>query len=130
MLRRASKIVDCETIEQVDESRRELRVPLTRRSIELSPDVSTRNPVSMEAELLLGKCWQWTTPSVMRVSRTVARNISQEATPSGKQSAERAVESHLRSVREVERCHIEAPDGDIGHLKDLVVDDNTCKSSI
>jgi len=34
-------LLSFETIEQVDESRRELRVPLTKRAIELSPDVST-----------------------------------------------------------------------------------------
>lgn len=118
-------LLSFETVEHIDESRRELRVPLTKRAIELSPDVSTRNPISMEAELLLGKYWQWTTPSVVRLPRNIGQMISKQATLPGKQSAERVVESHLRSIREVEGYHIEAQDGDIGHLKDLVVDDST-----
>jgi uncharacterized protein YrrD len=118
-------LLSFETVEHIDESRRELRVQLTRRAIELSPDVSTRNPISMEAELLLGKYWQWTAPSVMRLSRTIGQGIAAEATLPEKQKVEREVESHLRSVHEIEGYHIEAPDGDIGHLTDLVIDDST-----
>jgi len=118
-------LLSFETIKNLDEERRELQIALTRRAIELSPDVSTQNPVSMEAELLLGKSRMWTPASVVRLPRNTGQVISHEATLSGKQSAESAVKSHLRSVREVEGYHIEAPDGDIGHLKDLVVDDST-----
>jgi len=118
-------LLSFDTVEHIDESQRELRVRLTRRAIELSPDVSTRNPISMEAELLLGKYWQWTTPAVMRLPRNIGQAISKEATLPEKQSAERSVESHLRSVREIEGYHIEALDGDIGHLEDLVMDDST-----
>ena len=118
-------LLSFETVTHVDESSRELRVPLSRRAVELSPDVSTQNPVSMEAELLLGKYWQWTPYWVMRLPRAVGQSIAREASLEAKQSVERKVESRLRSVSEIEGYHIEAADGDIGHLKDLIVDDST-----
>jgi uncharacterized protein YrrD len=118
-------LLSFETIQHFCEDRRELHFPLTKRAIELSPDVSTQNPISMEAELLLGKYWQWTTYWETRLPRTIGKNISDEATLAERQEAEKAGKSHLRSVREVEGYHIEATDGDIGHLKDLVIEDGT-----
>ncbi len=57
--------------------------------------------------------------------RNIGQSISTSATHSEKRAAEREVESHLRSVHEIEGYHIEAADGDIGHLKDLGLDDST-----
>ena len=118
-------LLSFETITKIDESQGKLWVPLTRRAIELSPDVSTHNPISAEAELLLSKYWQWSTSSVRRLPRLLGQNIAYEAMLAEKQKAESEVESHLRSVREIEGYRIGAADGGIGHLKDLVMDDST-----
>lgn len=111
------------TIRSTDEARREIHVPLTRDEIQKSPDVASRNPVSMEAELELGKYWMWTPPLVRHLPDDVARSIEEEATLPERAEAERNTHSHLQSVREVTGYRIEAPDGDVGVLEDLVADD-------
>lgn len=118
-------VISFDTIEQVTESAREVRVALTKRAIEHSPDVSMQNPVSMEAQLFLGKFFKWTPASVTRLPEDIALAISQESTRREKQQVERVVESRLRSVLEVAGYRIEAPDGDIGRLEDLVLDDRS-----
>jgi sporulation protein YlmC with PRC-barrel domain len=118
-------LLSFETVTHIDESRRQLRLPITTRAIEKSPDVTTQNPVSMEAELLLGKYWQWSPYWEKSMPRTIGENISASATLPEKQEAEKDVRSHLRSVGEIEGYHIAAPDGDIGHLQDLVINDST-----
>ena len=112
-------------VQDINQSGRALRIPLTRRAIELSPDVSTQNPISGEAELLLSKYWQLTPYWVTRLPRTIGKDISDKATLPEKSEAEKEVKSHLRSVGEIEGYHIAASDGDIGHLKDVIVDDST-----
>jgi hypothetical protein len=118
-------LLSFETVTHIDESLRQVRVPLTKRAIELSPDVTTRNPISMEAELLLGKYWQWAPYWEKNMPRTIGENISASATLPEKREAEAEVKSHLRSVGEIEGYHIAAPDGDIGHLQHIIIDDST-----
>ena len=44
---------------------------------------------------------------------------------SASQCGERVPDSHLRSTNEVTGYHIEAADGEIGHVEDFIVDDET-----
>lgn len=120
-------LLSFKTVEDIDEDRRALRVSLRRRAVEASPSVSTHNAISMEAQLLLGKYRQWTPAHVKRLPPSRAKNISNDATRQEKKKAEDVVEvgSRLRSVREITGYRIAATDGDIGHLKDLIVDDGT-----
>ena len=39
---------------------------------------------------------------------------------------EKAWDSHLRSTNDVSGHHIQASDGDIGHVEDFIIDDETC----
>ena len=118
-------LLSFETITHIDEVRRQLHIPLTMQAIEQSPDVSTQSPVSVEAELLLSKYWQWTSYWSTSLPRTIGQSGTQGATNPVKREVEKKVKSHLRSVGELEGYHIAAPDGDIGHLKDVIVDDST-----
>lgn len=107
---------------EIDEGQRQLQVHLTKAEVEHSPGVSTCATAPEEAEVLLGKYWMWTAPSVAHLPPEASRVMDSEASVEEKAEVEDKVESRLRSVRETIGYHIAAPDGDIGHLKDVIVD--------
>lgn len=109
----------------IDEGQRQAAVTLAKHDVENSPKVSTCITADEEAEALLGKFWMWTVPSVGRLPREAALVIDSEATSGEKEEVESEVQSRLRSVAETLGYHIAAPDGDIGHLRDFLVDSET-----
>ncbi len=112
-------------IGEIDENQRRLSVALDKNAVENSPKVSTCVTASEEAQTLLGMFWMWAAPSAPRLPREAAGIIDSEATVGEKEEIEREVLSRLRSAEETLGYHIAAPDGDIGHLKDFLVDSAT-----
>jgi hypothetical protein len=107
-----------------------LDVSLTKKQVENSPDINTRQPVSRqhEAEYLgyYGYPYYWggphlwgqaSRPSDLAISTTTPR----EATPD--RFRRQSPDSHLRSTEIVTGYHLEAPDGEIGHVEGFIVDD-------
>jgi hypothetical protein len=104
-------------------------VSLNKKQVENSPGINTHLPVSRqhEAEFLgyYGYPYYWGGPylwgpAFYPVGLDVA-TVSMEgmADRAGKESAD----SHLRSTEAVTGYHIEAADGEIGHVEGFVVDD-------
>ena len=104
-----------------------LPVSLTKEQVKNSPDLDSRN-LSREHEAsyynyygwpyywIGGDVWgQGTTPADLATWQPVETQTSP-------QSGE---EPHLRSASEVTGYYIEAKDGDLGHVEDFVVDDET-----
>ncbi len=107
-----------------------LAVALTKEQVENSPDISTHQPVSRQHEAAylgaFGYPYYWGGPylwgpefypaglAVPSVASTeaVADRIGREST-----------DSHLRSAETVTGYHMEAADGEIGHLDGFVMDD-------
>jgi hypothetical protein len=100
-------------------------VALTKKQIEDSPPIDADKTVSRQHETELSKYYGWPAywmadpapvaelgyvPSLPSVS------LELEEEPSG--------DPHLRSVKETTGYHIQAVDGEIGHLDDFIVDDN------
>lgn len=129
---------------------RELSVKLTRSQVENSPDISTDQPVSRQREIELanyygyGPYWggpglwgagmypmglwgvgyvgmapQPTAPGAPPMSDATA--TEREVAPSQEQRGD----PHLRSTREVTGYAIQALDGDIGHVEDFILDDES-----
>lgn len=119
-----------------------LRVALTREQIEQSPGVDLDPPISRSLEAAHARyfgypyywrgpyLWgtagmpvatEWTEPAELRAARAhEAEDLG--STPS---VVQRAVESHVRSVREVVGYNLHATDGDVGRVEDFIVDDET-----
>jgi hypothetical protein len=104
---------------------RRLDVALTKKQVENSPDIDTKKPVSRQHEIVYGgyygypAYWGGSAYSAglalpMVPVAAVADNIPK--TP---------VDTHLRSTAAVTGYHIEASDGEIGHLEGFVVDEDT-----
>jgi hypothetical protein len=107
-----------------------LDVALTKQQVETSPDIDTHRPVSRqhEAEYLgyYGYPYYWGGPYLWgpglypaalpipaaASTQTMAERIRREST-----------DSHLRSTEAVTGYHVEAVDGEIGHVDGFVLDD-------
>jgi hypothetical protein len=108
-------------------------VLLGRQQVRESPDIDARKPVSRKMEEALHSHYGWTaywrsaTPLGGLGAVAVAQMLSGEAQrrhDRKKASPEqRQQDWHLRSTREVLGYHIQARDGDIGHVHDFVADD-------
>jgi sporulation protein YlmC with PRC-barrel domain len=101
-------------------------VALTRKQVEKSPPIDTAKPVSRQQEIDLtdyyGWPLYWNEPGIGALP-TLTSIPPLPVEPVKKKKARKA-DLHLRSAREVVGYHIHATDGEIGHVKDFVVDDD------
>ena len=110
----------------------EFPVNLTKKQIENSPDIDTAKPVSRQMEEALhdhyGWPTYWTAPAYMG-HVPVHTPLSPSPTKgNGDPLREKSVtdelkDPNLRSTKEVIGYHLHALDGDIGHVRDMIVDD-------
>ena len=122
-----------------------LPVSITKEQVKNSPDIDTHKPVSRQHEMrylgYYGYPYYWrgaglwgegAYPSKMLTSLGYGgsdaeyRHVQAEharATPEAGRHLND--DPHLRSCQEVIGYHIQATDGDIGHVKDLLVDEET-----
>src|SRR5580698_6500607 len=102
-----------------------LHVALTKKQVENSPDISTHQPVSRQREADLsayyGYNYYWGGPFLWGPAYYPA----DLAIPSGvfAKAKEESADSHLRSSIAVTGYHVEAKDGEIGHVDGFVIDD-------
>jgi hypothetical protein len=108
-----------------------LPVDLTREQVRSSPDVDTTRPIERQAELSLYEHYGWEPywmagePSAPLVG---VRAVGDAAEAERQATAGRlGGDPHLRSARDVSGYRIEATDGEIGHIDDFLVDDQTAR---
>ena len=115
---------------QVDWQAKRLDVSLTKGQVEKSPDIDTRQPVSRqhEAEFLryYGYPYYWGGPYLWGAEfypagLAMPRTASMEAAEDHIWT--QSTDSHLRSSCAVTGYHIEAVDGEIGHVDGFLIDD-------
>ncbi len=114
---------------QPDRNTRKFTVRLTREMIENSPPLSADQPVSREYEQRWYKYYGW---SVYwgggGIWGPVAYPPDLYQTPEEREEVREEPEppsSELRSTSEVEGYHIQAGDGEIGHVDNFVMEDET-----
>jgi hypothetical protein len=120
-------------IKLVDASAGILATSLTRQQVKNSPRVDTHKPVSRQHELeqyeYYGFPFYWGEPSLWTNASLGLPGTSadQEKFVTGQQALHhaRGDDPHLRSCRALSRYHLHANDGDIGHIEDVIVDDET-----
>ena len=123
------------SIKDIDVVYRRITLSIARDEFEHGPGVETNLPVSRQNEIALSQHYGWprfweehpgggviapATPSMQPL-----RSKDQPADPAARGAANGDGDPHLRSAREIEGYHIEATDGEIGHVDDLIVDDET-----
>jgi hypothetical protein len=103
------------------------QVDLTRHQIENSPPLETDAPVSRQYEIMYSQYFSTSaywggaslwgshpSPSLLRAEQDKLATDFDFGDPE---------ESHLRSIKEVTGYHIQASDGEIGHVEDFIVDE-------
>jgi len=106
-----------------DIRQRAFSVALTKTRVEASPDISSDSPVSRQMGVNpYGDYAAWNGDEFgLSAGIMPAGNIWQNQPPA------QPGDPHLRSVAEVTGYHIHALDGDIGHLEDFLIDDESWK---
>jgi hypothetical protein len=105
-----------------------LPVALTREQVESSPKIDTDKPVSSQQEVDILKYSQW--PPTGRawgplVSPATARGYPEALAVLKAAEGHDEGDPHLRSTRVVTGYHIQAWDGEIGHVEDFILSDET-----
>jgi hypothetical protein len=134
-------------IDTADWAEKLLKVSVTKRQIEDSPDIDTDKPVSRQREMgylgYYGRPCSWANSSVWganaypyatssdlrfdALDRQHRRTEAEKARAGAEADAERHKDDdhHLRSYKAIKIYHIHASDGDIGHVSDLLVSEDT-----
>ena len=113
----------------IDKADRTIAVELTNHQIEQSPSLDTDKPVSRQWEqdyygyfnwpVYWNGPYSWGTYPYVDRNRSEAEEFT--VTAPGTQKADH----HLRSTEAVSGYNIHALDGDIGHVEDFILDDET-----
>jgi sporulation protein YlmC with PRC-barrel domain len=109
-----------------------LTVKLSRQRVEKSPPIDAHKSVSRQHETDLSRYYGWPvywsgeTRTVPLGAIGMPGEIVPVAPPEiEKQRDQQQSDPHLRSAREVSGYHIQAQDGEIGHVEDFIVDTGT-----
>lgn len=113
-------LVAVESLEQ------HITVNLTKKQVEESPPLSSDKPVSQQFEEEYYGYYEWPMywagPFMWGAYPYIVRdgNRFEETIPE-----EKKWDRHLRSTQEVCGYHLQASDGEIGHVEDFIIDDET-----
>jgi hypothetical protein len=114
------------SLENPDWRKQRFPVKLTREQIKESPPLETDKPVSRQYENRYFDYYNWPYYWIGPYPWGLYPDPQQlEATENRRPEAEKELrphDSHLRSAKEVEGYHIQATDGEIGHVEDFLVD--------
>ena len=102
-----------------------LPVDLTREQVKNSPDIEMDKPISRQAEIELHKYYDWTPYWVRGGFAAPVIEPSSEEKKKAVIAAKEKVDSSLRSAQEVIGYRIHANDGDIGHVEDFILEDES-----
>jgi hypothetical protein len=114
---------------QPDIRLRAFPVTLTKVQVEASPDISSDLPVSLQMDLSQNDYYNYKPMYAASFYNAdglgLPTNSMYYVPDRPNHEASETGDSHLRSLAEVIGYHIHALDGDIGHLEDLLVDDES-----
>ena len=125
-LRDRQVLISPYALNPIDASEQVLPVDLTKQQIEESPSLESDQPVSRQYEITYYNYYQWPYygygPYIWGASPFIAPNP--EAS-NGTGQREEDWDPHLRSTSDVSGHHLQALDGEIGHVEDFIIDDLT-----
>jgi stress response protein YsnF len=115
---------------QPDWGTQSLPVGLTKEQVEHSPHISSDEPVSRQMETDLHTYYGWTPYwrgglPVFGLGAAAAAEMIAHTAEEKDEEEEQESDPHLRSTREVIGYHIQARDGEIGHVEDFVIYDES-----
>jgi hypothetical protein len=120
-------LVSSSSLGEFDRNSKLISVKLTKEQVEHSPSLDSDAPVSRQYEIKYHKHYglphYWSEFGVMGgAAGALAKAKKRVATDTAEL---KSGDSHLRSAHELTGYHIDASDGEIGHVEDFIVDDET-----
>jgi hypothetical protein len=119
-------LISPHALAEVNKEERFIAVDLTKKQIEQSPSLGSHKPVSRQYEESYFQYYGWPTywegPYSWGMYSYVTRD-HEKLKNTGQ--PKKQWDSHLRSTRDVTGHHIQAVDGEVGHVADFIVDDET-----
>lgn len=120
------------SINKLDHENEAISVSLTSDEVKDSPDIDTEQPIARKHEMEINRHFSWpyywvgtgAWGSGMYPKPFMAEDIVEDESPLQSSKEE---ENHLRSTKEISGYHIHAVDGEIGHVKDFIFDEETWK---
>lgn len=110
----------------VDMKEQLIAINLSKKQIEESPSLDSDKPVSQQFEEEYYKYYRWPIysngPHIWGFSPYIVRDLEKRREST---LAEKTWDPHLRSTHEVSGYNIQALDGEIGHVADFIIDDET-----
>jgi len=110
----------------VNKEEQYIKVDLTKKQIEDSPSLNSDKPVSRQYEEAYygyyGWPMYWSGPYMWGSYPYIVRERDKRRESA---KGEKPWDPHLRSSRDVSGRHIQASDGEIGHVEDFIIDDET-----
>jgi hypothetical protein len=110
----------------VTEEEQHISIDLTKEQIEGSPMLDSDKPVSRQFEeayhRYYGYPMYWGGPYIWGYHPFIVRDRDKWR---GSSQGQKAWDHHLRSTHAVSGYHIQAADGEIGHVEDFIIDDET-----
>jgi sporulation protein YlmC with PRC-barrel domain len=108
---------------------RELPVELTQEQVKDSPPIAMDEPVSRQHEIAYRAYFGWpsywiSTPGIGYTGVIVPEQFQRQTVEQPDTAVEEG-DPHLRSSRAVTGYHVEARGGDVGHVEDFLIDDET-----
>jgi len=110
----------------VNKEEQRIAINLTKKQIEDSPSLDSDKPVSRQFEEAYYGYYEWPLywegPFMWGSYPDILRDYKK---PGEATKSEKAWDPHLRSTHDVSGHHIQAVDGEIGHVEDFVIDNET-----
>jgi hypothetical protein len=110
----------------VEEEKEIISTNLTKKQIEASPPLDAHKPISRQFEKAYYQYYGWPMywygPYMWGPHQYPSRDGEKQKEET---QAEMGWDAHLRSTQAVTGYHIQAKDGEIGHVEDFVIDDKT-----
>ncbi|PRC91943.1 PRC-barrel domain-containing protein [Solimicrobium silvestre] len=133
-------LISPRAVEQVNWENKTISVNITKEQVKSSPNIDTEKPVSRQHEMTYngyyGYPYYWEEiglwgiddypPMMMPIyteSLTAPLGVEQEIERSQEQIKSKNYDPHLRSYKEIETYRILTSDGEIGHVKGLLIDE-------
>jgi len=126
-------LIPTQVLANVNKDAQEINIRLTKKQIENSPPLNSDKPVSRQFEESHYKYFAlptyWETPSMFGLRGStigsLPNNVPGGERPPKSNVGSKTFDPHLRSTVAVTGYHIQAKDGDIGHVEDFIIDDDT-----
>lgn len=115
-------------LDPVDEAEQVLPVDLTKKQIEESPSLDSDQPVSRQYELEYHGYYDWPvywSGAFMWGALPYPTRPGEGWPAPDPDPKKEADDPHLRSTQAVSGYHIEAQDGEIGHVADFIIEEET-----